>query len=208
MSLIIHCADIGSVKKGNFGWARLETEESPAICSTGPDIKVFADRIADDINSGAKVAVGFECPLFLPVPDDPADLTRARPGEGNRPWSAGAGAGALATGLTETVWILQRVRQQTSSPIPVFAGWGQFCTATVGMFVWEAFVTKTADATNHQGDAEIAAKCFQDALPDPEKRNAVVCPGQVRSLIGAALLQTGWVSDRAWLTQSCIVIRA
>lgn len=76
MALVIHCADIGSVKTGNFGWARLATEEAGAACITGHDIRLFASGIAADLNAGHRVAVGFECPLFVPVPDAPrsADL--------------------------------------------------------------------------------------------------------------------------------------
>jgi hypothetical protein len=120
MPLVIHCADIGSVKNGNFGWARLAIDEPSSVCTTGRDIEQFAEGIAADINAGVRVALGFECPLFLPFPNDPEDLTSARPGEGDRAWSAGAGAGVLATGLTETVRILDQVRRRTNGSCAVF----------------------------------------------------------------------------------------
>ena len=206
MALIIHCADIGSVRRGNFGWARLEVDASVSACNTGCEIQAFADAVAADINAGHSVALGFECPLFVPVPDDPDSLTSARPGEGNRPWSAGAGAGSLATGLTETVWILDRVRRQLSAPCAVHAKWKPF-QLTGGLFIWEAFVTVEAKADTHHGDAELAAWSFRESLPDPEKQNAVIVDGPVRSLIGGALLQAGWVSNIAWLAEPCVVIR-
>jgi hypothetical protein len=208
MPLIIHCADIGSVYRGNFGWARLAVDEPDAVCTTGHDIGVFADGIASDLNSGAHVAVGFECPLFLPVPEDPNGLTSARPGEGDRAWSAGAGAGSLATGLTETVWILERVKRKISAAPAVFVKWQAFRAATGGLFVWEAFVTKAAKTDTHHGDAELAVMSFRDGLPDPEQQNAVICNGPVRSLIGAALMQAGWANELKWLAESCLVIRA
>jgi len=204
--LIIHCADIGSVRRGNFGWARLAVDATDSACTTGSDIHVFADAIATDINAGNPVAVGFECPLFVPVPDDPHDLTSARPGEGNRAWSAGAGAGSLVTGLTETVWILDRVRRQLTTPCAVHCKWKAF-QLSAGLFIWEAFVTDTAKADTHHDDAELAVLCFREALPDPENQNAIVCVGPVRSLIGGALLQSGWVSDLAWLAKPCLVVR-
>lgn len=207
MPLIVHCADIGSVSRGNFGWARLTVDEPGASCTTGRDIGQFADIVAADLNSGAHVAIGFECPLFVPVPEAPAGLTSARPGEGDRAWSAGAGAGSLATGLTETVWILDRVRKRTPLSTGVFAGWRPFREAPGGLFVWEAFVTKAAKADTHHGDAELAALSFRDSLPEPNQSNAVVCDGRVRSLFGAALLQAGWTTDLAWLTEPCVVIR-
>jgi hypothetical protein len=206
MALIIHCADIGSVRRGNFGWARFAVDATDSACDTGFDIHTFADALAADINAGHPVAVGFECPLFVPVPDDPKDLTSARPGEGNRAWSAGAGAGSLATGLTETVWILERVRRRLSTPCAVHTKWKPF-QQSGGLFIWEAFVTDKAKSDTHHGDAELAVLSFREALPDPEKQNAIVCDGPVRSLIGGALLQSGWVSDLGRLTEPCLVVR-
>src|SRR5262249_13070795 len=156
-----------------------------------------------DLNSGAHVAVGFECPLFVPVPEDPNGLTSARPGEGDRAWSAGGGAGSLATGLTETVWVLDRVKSKTSVIPAVFVKWQPFRAATGGLYVWEAFVTKAAKAESHHGDAELAVTTFRDSLPDPEQRNAVVCRGRVRSLFGAALIQAGLVTESRWLAECC-----
>ena len=109
--LIIYCADIGSVSKGNFGWARLVCHDRPE-CTVGQDINDFADSISADLNNRHPVALGFECPLFVPVADDPSALTSARVGERDRAWSAGGGAGSLAVGLTETVWVLTKVRKQ------------------------------------------------------------------------------------------------
>lgn len=208
MPIVIHCADIGSVKNGNFGWARLLVDDATKECTTGHDILAFADGITADINAGFHVALGFECPLFVPITEDPTGLTSARPGEDDRPWSAGGGAGSLATGLTETVWILKRVGAHVRSRPEVFDEWSAFIKAQCGLFVWEAFVSKDAKADTHHGDAELAALSFRSALPDLKKNNAVVCEGAVRSLFGAALLQTGWVRELAWLSKACVVIRA
>lgn len=101
MNLSVGCADIGSVLKGNFGWA---IRDYPAPLQEVPSeasIIDFADALAQRLQRGRRVALGFECPLFVPLRSDPAELTRARSGEGNRAWSAGAGAGALVTGLTD-----------------------------------------------------------------------------------------------------------
>lgn len=206
--MVIHCADIGSVKNGNFGWARLQADDPTAECVTGHDIRAFANAIAADINAEGKVALGFECPLFVPISEDPEGLTSARPGEGDRPWSAGGGAGSLATGLTETVWILDQIGTRTQNRPAVFVEWPAFRDAQRGLFIWEAFVTKEAKADTHRGDAELAALSFRSALPDVSAHNAVLCKGTVRSLFGAALLQTGWVNDLAWLSKACIVLRA
>jgi hypothetical protein len=176
MALVIHCADIGSIKGGNFGWARLAVDASDPVCNTGYEIQSFIDAIAADINAGHRVALGFECPLFVPVSDDPKELTSARPGEGNRAWSAAAGAASLATGLTETVWILDHVRRRLPTPCDVHADWKPF-QLSGGLFIWEAFVTEKAKADTHHGDAELAVLSFRESLPDPEKQNAVVASG-------------------------------
>jgi hypothetical protein len=65
------------------------------------------------------VALGFECPLFVPLNLQPEALTTARSGEGSRPWSAGAGCGALATGLVQVAWILRKIRQELQAPTPL-----------------------------------------------------------------------------------------
>ena len=84
-------------------------------------------------------------------------LTSARLGEGDRAWSAGAGAGSLGReGLTETVWILDRVRRRMCVAAEVFAGWRPFRESAGGLFVWEAFVAKAAKSDTHHGDAELA----------------------------------------------------
>ena len=91
-NLSVFCADIGSIKAKKFGWAAvLASEES----ISGSSIEELAARIADEISSNRKVAIGFECPLFVPVRSDAVRVNAA--GEGNRSWSAGAGTGALAT---------------------------------------------------------------------------------------------------------------
>ena len=191
-SLVIHCADIGSVAQGNFGWARLDCAETPT-CTIGQDIREFADAIAVDLNSNRPVALGFECPLFIPVPDDPRQLTSARDGEGNRAWSAGAGAGSLATGLSETVWILTQIQRQLISDAPIHFRWTPFQQSGAGLFVWEAFVSSDAKSDTHHGDAEFAVNQFYTSLPNPESHNAITC-ANARSLIGAALLQSSAAS--------------
>jgi hypothetical protein len=157
---------------------------------------------------GTPVALGFESPLFVPLAADPQDVTSARPGEGNRPWSAGAGTGALAIGLVESAWILRQIAAHFSAPpIPYFA-WAQFQAAFSGLFLWEAFVSGAAKGLDHVADARVAVHAFKNALPNPDLANAVNVQGDVLSLIGAVLLRTGLCTDPAVLAQPCLVIRA
>lgn len=109
MDPVIYAADIGSIKSRNFGWARLDPEQGSAQVERNDGIEIadLVDAVAHDLDAGARgVALGFECPLFVPLPDDPFQLGAARIGEGNRPFSGGPGTAALVTGLVETAWIL------------------------------------------------------------------------------------------------------
>lgn len=204
--MIICCADIGSVEKGNFGWASLAVE-SDQEARSGSDIRAFSDFVGRTLAAGDKVALGFECPLWVPVADEPRRLTAARDGEGNRAWSAGAGAGSLATGLTEVAWILDRIRRE-SGDVRVFLGWKPFQRAEHGLFVWEALVTAKGKTHSHESDARVAVEAFQNALPDPTTRNALRSTSRTRSLIGAALLWAGWSKEIGLLNRPCVVIRS
>lgn len=198
---IVVCADIGSVAKGNFGWWS-STGESGLLPST------LAGRVAAMLDGGAPVALGFECPLFVPISQDELQLTKARPGEGSRSWSAGAGCGALATGLVEVAWVLDAMRRAIKKPVPSFLDWEQFERAGSGLFIWEAFVSGGAKKLTHIEDARAGAQAFMAALPDPASANAIACESDVHSLVGAALLRTGWSADISILRRACLVIRA
>ena len=204
--MIIWCADIGSIKKKNFGWCRAELGKIDSW-SIGTSIEEFSIGIAKDLSNGYKVAVGFECPLFLPIPDEPLNLTSARNGEKDRAWSAGAGCGALATGLTETVWILNRIKELAGIGIKVTFRWNEFTNEVFNLFIWEAFVSKGAKALTHSGDAEIAVKIFIKEYPLIVQANAVTAENPY-NLVAAALLRTGISNDIGMLSESCIVIKA
>ena len=203
-SLAIYCADIGSIKTNNFGWARgVQGEDT----SSSADISELPRSVAADLNADRGVALGFECPLYVPIADDPRELTSQRRVDQGRPWSASAGATVLATGLTETVWILHQIRMQLRSSHPAFLSWADFSVAQGGLFLWEAMVTGEAKGTSHREDAEIGVRAFQRRLvklqDEPRSEG-----GGVYSLIGAALLRTGWTDDVSLLSKPCVVIRA
>ena len=208
-ALRIYCADIGSISKGRFGWAFTSHPSAPVHEEYGGrEIIELADRVATDLTNGMHVSLGFECPEWIPISDDPLGLTSQRDGERGRPWSAGAGSGALATGLSETVWILRRVRSLVDPSIAAFLNWPAFVAASSGLYLWEAFVTGSAKGDSHHGDAAIAVATFSESLPAPETSNAVISHGDVQSLIGAAMIRTGWSSDIGLLSTPCLVLRS
>ena len=205
--LRVFCADIGSVQAGKFGWAAANADRQDS--ESGSDIHDFAERIVFHLDSGHPASVGFECPLFVPLREDPNRLTAARRGDGSRAWSAGAGTGALATGLVEVSWILNEVRRELNREVRSHLEWGSF-VAEGGLFLWEAFVSGGAkprvDGNAHAADAMVAVEAFVDALPDPTSINAIQ-ETDVISLIGMSLLRIGWTHNLKILGTPCLVIK-
>ncbi len=201
----IYCADIGSVAAGRFAWYG---NGEQGVSRHSASMEDLAAAVAEDLVSGVPAALGFECPLFVPLADQPTDLTAARSGDGNRPWSAGAGCGALTTGLVQVAWILSRIREQAGENHRAFLNWSAFSRVASGLFLWEAFVTGTAKREGHAADAQAAVEAFNAAIQASGPESAVSCSGQVYSLVGAALLRTGWSTDISLLSCPCVVIRA
>lgn len=200
--MLIACADIGSVPQGNFAWAAWPG-------STGTRPSELATYVATSLNSGESVALGFECPLFVPLPASEWELGKGRAGEGSRPWSAGAGAGSLATGIAQVAWVLSRARSLLTVPPRGHLLWDEFCASPPGsLLIWEAFVSSSDKGANHAEDARLALETFISVLPAPATASAIPATCPVHSLAGAALLRAGWSSDLSLLAQSCIVIRA
>jgi uracil-DNA glycosylase len=206
VDLVIYCADIGSIPNRRFGWARAYPDE-PAIerHPGSTEIVELVEAVAEDLAAGRRVALGFECPLYVPVPENPLELGKARAGEGNRSWSAGAGSGALATGLVEVAWILRALREQVGDTV-IHLDWKEFKDVG-GLFLWEAFVSDRAKAATHIDDATAAVSAFLDALPNPEARNAVTA-AEPLSLLATALAWSGWPDTAKLLRTSCLVIKA
>lgn len=202
-NLAIFCADIGSIKLNNFGWAASLPGENNL---SGTSIEEFSECIAREISRNSKVAIGFECPLFIPVRSDPIRINGARAGEGNRSWSAGAGTAALATGLVEMLWVMNKLNSLLEiRPKSVF-NWSEFMR-TDSVFLWEAFVSSAAKGDGHIDDARIAISCFQASLPNIDESNAIQ-EENVLSLAGAASLKAGWSENIGVLSESCVVIKA
>ena len=212
-SLQVYCADIGTMRNGKgenkFGWAsaRITPNKDKPQWSKGQDMRDLVRHVAEDLRQGSKVAVGFECPLWIPVRDDPEELTLGRLGDGGRAWSARAGSGSLTTGLAQIAWMLQAIRRGTPST-KAFLNWDAYKRTDSGLFIWEAFVSGKKKGTSHTEDAKIAVTAFIKALPSPGTSVTLPPESQPRSLIGAALLWSGWSVDQDLLRQSCMVIKA
>jgi hypothetical protein len=75
------------------------------------------------------------------------------------------------------------------------------------LFVWEAFVSGTSKRDGHIADATCAVDAFKAAMPNIAIANAVIPDSPVHSLIGGALIRTGWTNDPTVLSTASIVIR-
>jgi hypothetical protein len=211
---IVYCADVGSIGQKNFGWARVDPDAKDE--DTGERIEELAVAIADDLNANRPVALGFECPLWAPLPAAPERLGKARRGETekgvNRPWSGGPGAAVLATGAAQVPWVLRRIGDAAPART-AFLDWGRFQKPRKrsGLFLWEAFVTGRSKGRTHKQDALLGARAFVLALPDPRESD-VSAPSdsgeEAISLVGAAMVQTGWSRSNSTLGERAIVIRA
>jgi len=204
MNITVACADIGSVSSGKFGWALQDGLDSLEELPERNSLEDFADAVIERLKEGRSVALGFECPLFIPVRKKPEKLTSAREGEGNRPWSAGAGSGSLVTGLAETLWVFSRIREYMSSEPPVTTEWDEFQYMDGGLLLWEAFISADDKVGSHHGDAGAAVESFCKDLP-PED---MIDEENVFSLVGASLLRAGWDVDRDILSVPTLVVGA
>ncbi|MGC9541280.1 hypothetical protein [Streptomyces sp. UG1] len=211
--------DVGSVALGRFAWAALDTP-APSLVGQGTDPGTAVRSLAAALTSGGRAALVLEAPMSVPVPaTDRADgwqaLGRARTGEGNRPWSAGAGAGVLATGVAQAAWMLGRV----VDAVPGVAAttrpdrW----TAAHGprLLLAEALVSGAGkpvptQAGPHAADAEAAARVLAERLPRlPDLASDVRCaPHRPFNLLAAAALWAGLDIPRDELHQDVLVLVA
>ena len=199
--LVVYAVDVGSVKQGNFAWAS-------SARAGDRNMETLIAAITEDFVASRAVALGFESPLWIPMADDPDQLTCARRGEGNRSWSAGAGSGVLATGLAQSTWVLDQLRRAAPSA-NAHLDWSSFANGDgPRLLIWEAFVSGKTKGVDHGHDAAIAVDAFVRALPDPTSKVAVTPDGNVHSLIGAVMIRTAWTSDPTVLSMPCLVIGA
>ncbi|MEL7059830.1 MAG: hypothetical protein AAGN46_07360 [Acidobacteriota bacterium] len=195
------CVSVGSIRRGTFAWAGRSAQGD---WMHGSDMEMLCARVAERLCAGDPVALGFECPTFVPLPETPQELGRSRSGEGSRPWSAGPGSGALATGLVQVSFILDRLRRERIEASATL-DWSTFADRRTGLFLWEAFLAPGRRSSSRVSDAELAVRAFSAAWPSPLGANAIV-ESRVVSMVGTALLRTGWEVPETVLSEPCLVI--
>ena len=173
------------------------------------DIDALALSLVKDLNDSFSVALGFECPLFMPVPGESDRLNCGRQGEGNRSIFAPAGAAVATLGLHEAAWVLRQIRDRV--PLPHLStrstgARGRPEGEALHLLVWEAFVSGTAHGDSHERDAATAAVFFRANEQDLNAVNAVTA-NQSLSMVHAAALWAGLANDLDRLHQACLVLK-
>ena len=201
----IYACDIGSVRSGAFAWARVVSHGGGPVASF--DIEGLVHSLRHDLNEGLSVALGFEAPLFMPVPVSAGSLSTGRIGEGNRSMFAPAGASVATLAIHEAAWILGSVREGLRSDVKYTLDWREWMPTNdiQKLLVWEAFVSGPAHGSHEQG-AATAALYFRGNEMALGDANAVSTERPLNS-IHAAALWSGWACDLERLHESCLVLR-
>ena len=205
MNAIAYACDIGSVKSGAFAWARNSSAKTAP--TSDEDIDKLIACIVEDAEAGNTIALGFEAPLFMPVPTESSQLNSGRRNESSRSMFAPAGAAVTTIAIHQTAWILNQLHQHLGDQLTLTMDWqADWRKREAHLFIWEAFVSTKAHSATHKGDAETAVQYFLEHETDLNHVNAVTCENPL-SLIAAAALWSGWLSDVRHLHSSCLVLR-
>lgn len=205
--LQVFCADIGSIARDSFAWARRIPGENEEEVHQPESIEALAAAVVDALRHGQPVALGFEAPMFVPVPEQSDLLGKARPCDAGSPsWSSQVGASVLATAAVQVPWILRYVRERVPD-VNVHVSWESFASERSGLLLWEAFVSGAAKGETHEEDARNGVQAFCDQLPNPGDE----CAGETQrpfSLLAAAAVWAGWDLSPEDLRRACVLVRA
>lgn len=143
--------DVGSPKLGNLGWCLFDIKKNQELTGDNLD-DLFPHLIEASKTSG--IILGLEAPLFVPLRTDFMEATRARKGEGRRPWSAGAGAQVLTINLLIMTYIFKHL-YALKPDISYFLNEHGFSAQAGQVMIFEALVSGTDKRANHINDAQI-----------------------------------------------------
>ena len=143
--------DVGSPKLGNIGWCVFDIIKSCKY--TGDDLEDLVEILSDLLDT-AGVLFGLEAPLSVPIRENIMDATRARKGEGRRPWSAGAGAQVLTMNLPIMVFLFKKLKGLNKT-VSLFYNEDGFSGSQGELMLFEALVSGADKGKTHIDDAEI-----------------------------------------------------
>jgi hypothetical protein len=217
MGIRVVAVDIGSVGASSFAWAAFDAPERQ-VMAAGTDPETAVSALVPGLLSGAQAALLLEAPMSVPVPDGQPDawraLGKARGGEGNRPWSAGAGAAALATGLVQGAWMLRQLAVMVPG-LAVTTRPGSWRHGDAQLLLAEAFITASGKpeplpAGQDAADAAAAGLALAKMLDGlGPLASAVHCaPREPFNLLAAMALWAGLRIDPAELHAEVLVVAA
>jgi hypothetical protein len=186
--------DIGSPKLGNLGWCLMDIHNNQEFTGDNLD-DLFSHLI--EVSKSSGIILGLEAPLFVPLRPDLMDATKARKGEGRRPWSAGAGAQVLTMNLPIMTYIFKHL-YALKPDISYFLNDHGFSAKPGEIMLFEALVSGEDKGSNHINDAQIMVySCIPysqlNRLPKSilEEENHT----EYLNLSAAALLRCGILDD-------------
>lgn len=206
MDVVVFACDVGSTRRGNFGWARVVQESGGFSVKKGKWIDGCVQAMLGDVREGRSLALGMECPLFIPVPNESKDLSRGRKGEGNRSCFAPVGGYVATLGLHQLAFILKKMLGCEMALVLEAERW---VNERKSVLLWEAFVSGKVHSKDHCRDAATAATAFMRKFLSGKLSTDVPTeePGEVLSLVGCALLWAGWPGQVDFLRKPVLVVR-
>jgi len=211
MRRAIYAVDVGSTipsRTGNiaFAWAKLYTDASDQVFADH-NIELLASSLRFDLSNGISVSLGFEAPLFIPVPTTAMNLSKARCNEGNRSWSAPAGLAVATLAIHQVAWLLDNLIDLRRDGLLTtnFGDWPPDHDRQI-FFCWEAFVSGAAHSDDHRFDAATAVTNFLAHEEDLQHVN-VVHASRPLSLFHTAAIWSGWIDDTKQINNHLLVLR-
>jgi hypothetical protein len=210
--------DVGSVRTGSFAWAAVDMP-GHTLTAHGDDPAGAAGALSAALTDGASAVLALEAPMSVPVPGDWKLLGKGRTGEGNRAWSASAGAGALATGLAQGAWLLAEIARALpglAATTQVSRWRGAADGGGAPLLLVEAFVSGEGKPVPtalgpHAADAEAAARAVAERLAGEDGADGtdMTCaPQRAFSLLAAQAHWAGLAVAGDELALDVLVVRA
>lgn len=165
MEVITYCVDVGSTNddSDSFAWARLqgENDDNPEF---GKDIEKLISKLNDDMTDSEPITLGFECPLYQPIPGPGRSnkLSEGREDEGSRSCFAPAGGYSGFLGLHQLTYLIQNLSNEAREITLDFPSDLELQDDT--LYLWEAFVSEEAhtDKDSHIEDAKTGGSAFME----------------------------------------------
>jgi hypothetical protein len=151
------------------------------------------------------VALGFEMPLFAPIPADPSELGKARASDKGRARVVLRSGSERARDGLRSPGSLKRLHERVPAA-PVHFRWELFEEAQSCLLWWEALVMRDAKARATRGRRHrVEALCAQ--LPTPGDPCAHKTEHPI-SLVAALAQRARWDGETDDFRSACVLVRA